>query len=511
MKEHRESEPAIVISRLKKNLFAQELTPRTFWISYAVYGILTLIAGCCAFSALLTRRALGTWSIHPVVLGLLALLAVAAFCFLVWKERRDPARIFALIALPAGLGFALLMLPGHVPDECWHIFRVFDVFHGPDKLVVPEAFGSFLSDDSKFGVSGYPHSYADMYEAIRLPATSETIEISRMLEINSDLLYLIPGLVVKALSLFSVNPFIAIIVARLVNLALFIVAGFWMVRMIPFGKVVLCVYLLSPICLQQEASCSADAITNITTLLFIAYVVRLRFSDLVTKKQIGIALLLLVLVLFSKPSYFLLAYLLLLLVPKLPEARRKPVYIGACAITLVGVVAVFLLPLSGTYGDMVGFFKEDPLNALVIIARSGYQIGEIWFWQFTGGALGALEIAPWRIATLVYIFALFSTVFVSLEEKVSFERFEKVLLVAFVAIFLAVLLTAFRTWTVEVDGLTDVIMGVQGRYVIPVFILVMLACLNAKSYLKRPYCLLVYTGCIAFTYLFTFYAVTRFF
>lgn len=511
MKKHRRKRACDVASHLKKRLIDQELTPRDFWICYAVYGVLAVLASCCAFSTLLARRAIGAWSMPPVVLVLLALVVLAAFCFLLWKERKDAARVFALIALPAGFGFALFLLPGHVPDEAWHIFRVFDIFHAPDKLVVPASFEIFITQTDGLTSTGYLRSYADMYELLALPASSETMDVTRMLEGNSNLLYLVPGLVVQVLNLFGANPFASIIVARSVNLALFIVAGFWMIRIIPLGKVMLCVYLLSPICLQQEASCSADAITNITTLLFVAYVVRLRFSERVTKKQLGLALLLLVLVLFSKPSYFLLAYLLILLVPKLPEAKRKPVYLGVCAVTLVGIVAAFLIPLSGTYGEMIGFIKEDPLNALAVIARSGYQMGEVWFWQFAGGSLGGLEITPWRIATLVYVFALFSTIFVSLEETVSFERFEKALLVVFVAVFLAVLLTAFRTWTLEVDGISDYIMGVQGRYVIPVLILVMLACLNAKSYLKRPHCLLVYTGCLAFVYAFGFFAMTRFF
>lgn len=501
MKEHRESEPAIVISHLKKNLFAQELTPRTFWISYAVYGILTLIAGCCAFSALLTRRALGTWSIHPVALGLLALLAVAAFCFLAWKERRDPARIFALIALPAGLGFALLVLPDHVPDEAWHIYRVFDLFHGPDELIVPEAIekGSF------------PGSYEELYWALQGPLAADTISVTRMLEINSNALYFVPGLVVAVLKAFAVNPFIAIIVARLANLALFIVAGFWAIRLMPFGKVILCVYMLSPICLQQEASCSADALTNAAALLFIAYVLHLRFSKVVAKKQMGIVVLLFAVVLVTKPSYFFLVYLLLLLVPHLAEKHRKSVYLAAVAVTVVGAVAVFLLPLSGTYGEMTAFFKEGPLNALAIIARSGYVFSENWFWQFLGGSLGALEINPWRIAILLYAFALFSTVFVSTGETVSLRKGEKAALVAFVALFLVLVLVAFRSWSVEIDGLSDVIGGFQGRYAIPVFILVMLACLNAKSYLSRPNCLLVYSGCLMVVYFFCFFSVTRFF
>lgn len=490
-----------MFSDLKKTLFGQQSAPWAFWAGYAVYGIVVLVAGCCAFSTLLARRALEVWVVSPAVLVVSALLVCALFCFLLWKERRDPARVFALIALPAGLGFALLMLPDHVPDEAWHIYRVFDLFHAPDELIVP----------AELDKASFPQTYEELYRALQGPLSSETVTVTRMLETNSDALYFVPGLVVALLKGFGVNPFAAIIAARLANLALFMAAGFWAVRLIPFGKTVLCVYMLSPICLQQEASCSADALTNAAALLFIAYVLRLRFSEAVAKKQAGIIVLLFAVVLLTKPSYFFLVYLLLLLVPHLPEKRRKPVYFAAVAVTAVGAVIVFLLPLSGTYGEMTAFFKEDPLNALVIIARSGYVFGENWFWQFLGGSLGALEINPWRIAVLVYAFALFSTLFVSTEENVSLRKGERAALVVFVALFLIVVLVAFRSWTVEVDGLTNVIAGFQGRYAIPVFLLVMLAGLNAKSYLKRPNCLVAYAACLVFVYCDIFYDITRFF
>ena len=65
---------------------------------------------------------------------------------------------------------------------------------------------------------------------------------------------------------------------RLSNILIYLILGYFTIKCIPFGKLLMFAYLCIPMLIHQASSVSADALINSSTLLFIAYNMKLLFS-----------------------------------------------------------------------------------------------------------------------------------------------------------------------------------------------------------------------------------------
>ena len=60
-------------------------------------------------------------------------------------------------------------------------------------------------------------------------------------------------------------------IARILNLIVGLILGYYSIKLIPFGKLLLTIYMFLPMYFQQEASISADSLINSVAIFFIAY------------------------------------------------------------------------------------------------------------------------------------------------------------------------------------------------------------------------------------------------
>src|SRR5699024_6071330 len=121
---------------------------------------------------------------------------------------------------------------------------------------------------------------------------------------------------------------------RMVNLMIFIIVGYNIIKMVPFGKWIFFVYFFNPMLLQQSMSFSADSIINSTCLLAIAYFLKLRFSeDKIRNKDIIVVFTLIGITLLSKYVYLPIYGIYFLLFDKLlkMDARQW----GLCLIFII--------------------------------------------------------------------------------------------------------------------------------------------------------------------------------
>lgn len=458
----------------------------------ALLGLLFLLTGLMDYSVGISSKA--TTLIHTLALA----PAAALLIILTLRERERPERVFLLISVPVMLGFALLFPPNQIPDELWHIYRVFSINNPGSAMVVPAA----------LDVEIVPKDYAGLQEVLQMPFSwSETIALDRDMSSYLTHLYLIPGLVVKLCSALDIHPYIALYLARFTNITLFSVAGYWIIKIMPMAKILTCVYLLNPLLLQQEASCSADAVTNILTLLFIATLVNIRFKNDVKPHHIAILIVLFALTALSKYAYALLVFLFLLLVPKISSKRKRNLIYSCAAIcTLAAAVFIALFMSSASYQDTLDLIRS-PGELVWVMKNTFIEMTPHWIEQFLGSALGTLSVYPWRPCLLAYALVLcFSLVF-NMGEEASFTRIEKISLVVLVAFITAAIILVFRNWTLTVDLRSDIIMGFQGRYMLPYLILLFLCFSTPRASLVRKNCLLVYSGIMLFIYAFDVIAI----
>lgn len=473
------------------------------WTVYALFALLSLAGTTATLCAIMDYRAGEFSALLTGIAGSLVLLFVVLGSSLVIRNKKDVPFVFLVVATPVLTGFCLLMLPGAVPDEAWHIYRVLNFeLSGNGNMIVP--------DSLTYGMM--PTTYESLRQAITLPADYASFHVvERDMSTYLSHLYLLPGMVSLVGEALNANPLGVVYAARLFNVVLYLIAGFWILRILPIGKTLAAVYLLNPMLMQQQASCSADAFVNISALMFLAYLLKLRFSDKVALHQWVLLGVLAVVMSISKYAYAPLVLLFLLFVPRIGSKRIRRAIYGSTIGLMVFVFVFMVFVYSGQAFRPSLDLLRDPAECGEILLRTYYQTGPFLVKSFAGIDLGALNISVWEPCLWLYGGLLFSALFNNLGEKNGFTRQEKALVLVLSGVLIILLTLIFREWSINVDRSYDVILGVQGRYFIPVIILPLLCAINPKATLVRPNCLIVYSAVLMIIYVFDFAAVVRFF
>ena len=126
-------------------------------------------------------------------------------------------------------------------------------------------------------------------------------------------------------------------------------------------------------------------------------------------------------------------------------------------------------------------------------------------------SLSNLDVVIWAPCFWAYALVLLFSLVFNFGEQRSLNRWEKVGIVALVVFVSIAIVLVFRTWTLEVDKRSDVILGVQGRYFLPYFNLLLLCLSTPRAAQIRKNCLLLYSAVIGVIYLVDMLSIIRFF
>ena len=446
---------------------------RSFYALFAVYlgalfaGESGMLASVCAHY----ESGWLTWQTGWAAMGCLA--ALAALVGLGSRSVRTIETIFLLGAPPLLIGFALFMMPFAVPDEFTHINRVFDNRSGVCPLTVPEQ----LRD-----AEAWIGPYSGLQACFDIPFDySLTRETENCAAAYSSINYLLPSLATLIGVPLGINAYVLIFAARLINAMLYLFAGYWMLCKMPFGKKLAFVFLLNPMLLQQEASCSADALCNIAALCFIVQVLAMRFGqcDPLPKREWVVLLGLALLVALCKYAYLPLICAAVILYPRIESRKIRWVLPFAAALFMVlAAVFVYMIGYSAMLERVLSSFSFDAFFGSLgaTIAQEGGTI----LWQFAGGNLGwpymngadATVTVRVPFAWVVYLAVLLVAFLASFgERKDLFRPWERVVLIAFGAIESLLLFLAL--W--EALAGPTAVTWMQGRYFIPPVFLVLCA------------------------------------
>lgn len=473
------------------------------WATLVLYSCLSLIAVLCVFSAVICYRA-GLTTVFAIGLSFIPVsFLLVCFVFLIRERKDDIGFVFMLIAIPASLGFCFFLLPDQVPDEIWHIYRVLNFTgNGNGEMVVPNSL-TYLET---------PRDYRSLYFALNsVPDWQNSHVVERDMSSYLSHLYMVPGIVAMIGKAVNFNPYVVVYLARLANVLIFLVAAYWILKIIPLGKTVTLIYLLNPMLIQQEASCSADAFLNAISLLFLAYFLKLLFQSKISKKEIVILVFMLVMTCLSKFAYAPLALLLVLFVPRLSKAAlRRALYVSIFLIIISVITFVVVFYQGQAYKDTLDLVKS-PFELIVVLFRTFFFMGPFWVESFAGYNLGALSINAWAPCFWAYLVLLVLAIFYNLGEDHFLNKKRKLFIVLLVATMIVLIAIAFREWTLNVDGRSDILLGVQGRYFIPLLLLPLLCLINPSLTIRRPNCLYKYSFVLVMIFAFDMAFVVRYF
>lgn len=453
------------------------------------------------------------------VTSFIAILLLVMIIYSIWKNHKVLEKMFLTFAIPIGILYLIFLIPSNVPDEQAHLFRAYDISLG-NIITDFEVQREYIPKDVislERPIKSYRYLPAKLQENTNHNSQKE--ELFNSAEGYSFIMYMFSTIACLIGRIFSLNTYVMVYFARLLNYIFFLVLGYYTIKILPFGKLVMFVYMLNPILLQEAMSVSADSFINATVLLFIAYSLYLLYNKekLKIKNKI-IYTLLVICVSFSKYVYFPIVVIALINYfnsKKDKEGKREQFYI------IMVILAIFLALVSCYIGmqykdvrsyvidnnvnstEQIKYVLKNPIKYIGTIINTIIEKHEIYMYQSLGYNLGLLEIEGVKIISILYLFILLTSPFLE-KNKVSLNIYQKILILLIaVGIVVLVFTGLYIGWTTVGDNL---IQGVQGRYFIPIGILVLLCLITKNKYIEFKYtniaiaillCLVNYVGVIS--------------
>jgi uncharacterized membrane protein len=398
--------------------------------------------------------------------------------------------LYALIALSCGTVMAVVNPPfAGVPDEQAHYWKAWAVAVGNIRCRRENTIPLSAYDLPR---NGYPPkvSVPGVGERIVFHGTLEKIfepdaagltNEGRTICNATPLGYLPQALGLRIGGLFRLNAASSFYLARITNLIASVAIVSSAIRIIPFGKILLLVIGLLPMTIQQFSSLSYDPLHISLSFLFLAQVLRrsntprpVDAGELATLAAIGL------LAVNVKLGYAGLA-LLIFLIPQDKFGSRRRYWLWSTGFLVVNAVVFAALyqffmrdsASSGTGAGISGVNAAGQVSHVIGSPRNFFMVFVNTVYGNMNFYLESFLFKPgWLIQSLPplwYLFVIAGMVMLvrNETEDVDLTRRQRyVLLLVFLVNVLAVFFSLYIGWTRVGDG---IVQGVQGRYLLGVF------------------------------------------
>ncbi len=268
-----------------------------------------------------------------------------------------------------------------------------------------------------------------------------------------------------------------VLIGRLFILAVYIIAGHRVIKNTPVGKSIFAGLALLPVSLMMSSSFSYDAMVIITSLSFVAIVLKLR-NEYTRGALLEAIIWAVFLGAIKGGSLLLLLPLVLLLIKK-----DKKSVITVCSIMGAALLTVLLfdkiLPSDELFqfgeensGNMMtAFAYENPAKYLRMLVSTFLYFGDTFLGQALGKELSYLEAT---LSEVTVIGAFLAILVYSTLEKDTLELKKSDRIVYIVIAVLSFILTPAMLLSYTPNG-SGMIYGIQGRYLFPMMPLLILA------------------------------------
>lgn len=424
------------------------------------------------------------------------LFAVFMFLMIVlfFKMKNNIANIFVLLAIPIGICFVFLILPGNLPDEPVHFAKAY----------LTSQFDFSYTTDLNITTQYYTNkiiNYNDILPAIFTADNYQSLTLCSEACAYHFILYIFSAIPLLLTRLLGLSIYLGFYCGRMVNLLIFIIAGYHSIKMAPFGKWIFFVYLFNPMLLQQAMSFSADSLINTTCLFAVAYFLNLKYvSEKIKNNDIVVVFSMIGIIFLSKYAYLPIFGIYLLLFDKLFKMTIKQW--GLCVICIIAILAAYygtvLLQTSmqtlaslDTYvkenninqSEQINFLISNPQNIIDMFLET-FKNKKFFYFNSFIGMLGVIAI-PLNVTSYFgyYGLLLATPLIFDKNENKSFKISHRIWF-AFIGmcVICLIILGLYLQWTPVATLVTE---GVQGRYFIPAVILILFAILaNKKKIIK---------------------------
>ena len=466
--------------------------------------ILVLMAAIGVFfTASLLRSTDETYNLKAMALlwlgvDALAMLGLTAVWFLIARDKLSLEKAAVLLLAVLCLAYTAVFPPRSVPDENTHYYSAYRLSNyfllkfdqaKTDALLIRESDLAFMEQQNTPDV--HRASYYNVKNNFRLFDSSPTTAFDAPDAFaNAPAGYVVSGIALALGRLVHLGSAPLFYFGRLTNAALFIFLTVWAMKKTPYGKMMLLTVAALPMTMHEAASFSYDCTALGLTFLFIATLLRLK--ECPGKAKIGEFILLTVTGMLLAPTklvYTPLLFLIFLLPARVFGLTKKKAFFAKAGMVLAGVLALVLVQMGnladttqashtldyadGAPGYTLGWLLANPKTGAYVFLNTFLEQGSYFIETMFGSYFGwfQIHVPLWTVLPFEFLFLLscFRRSNEPEQDLLFGEKLWTALLLAG-SVFLT-LLSMFLFWTPLNN---PIILGVQGRYFLPLLPLVML-------------------------------------
>lgn len=433
-----------------------------------------------------------------ILTNIIMIFAVMSISIYIFKGKNIKEENIFLLTVPViCLMFMATMPTFKNHDELYHWIRTYEVStgvlatkveDGVQGTKMPEAITAIMKSNWE------TTTYSDVNYALGIEMDKDntyTID-SKTAAVYAFVQYIPQAIGVAIARVFTSKPLIMAYAGRLFNIIFAMFVLYKAIKLMPFGKKIFLIISYIPIVIEGFSSLSPDAMTTSISFLYIAYILNLAFDEkkIVGLKQKIFLTILSIIVALCKIVYLPLV-LLLFLIPKekfcnTGKEDKSPITKKILNIMLIAGIAVVInllwLGFSSRYllnlrdGDskyQVLLLFKNPIMYIQELIYTFNLYGNNYLTGMLGESLGWGELIRLNFIVPSVLFVLLIIELVTDETlRNKFSGWQKfVIFITFLIIFGLIFTSLYVQWTTIGS---ESILGVQGRYFIPILPLLML-------------------------------------
>lgn len=409
-----------------------------------------------------------------------------------------PEVAFLVISLTFGMAFAMATPPFQAPDEIVHFFRAYQI---SEFQFMPEKIGDGYGGNLPASIpiaanragqgiqqnSNVRYNTSATTDLLRQPLNTSITTPLKFVNSYSPIAYLfqLPGIIIGRI--FNLPPVLILYLGRIFSVIFWSLALFVAISITPIGKWSMAALGLTPMAIFLSGSVSIDIILNASAFLLLAYSFNVRAKNTVNRNDIIIIGAIATIIALVKIIYLPLIVVLFFLTTKSFGGFKRKLIILALVITIPLLLGLGWTQATSqaqsaalkTTSSLVGFrlMPKQQLHFIIIHPVSYARI--VWNTYFTNngnhlpgeyiGTLGSLDVAlPIGVVVAGYVIIVM-TLASEPETQIRFTRKYKFLLLGSAALVFVAISTAMYLYSSPFKYV--IIVGLQGRYFIPLAIL----------------------------------------
>lgn len=469
-----------------------------------IVNVLLLLGGILLIFRTINFDLFKNISTEEVILG----RRIALVCFVILgiylvligvfsrKKEFDIKLFFLFSIIPLSVIYLILMLPWSVPDSGTHfltIYRFSNILLGNGKVGAwtGRADDAAFITDVWYNVGRNPNmqGYASIVSNCKIFAEN-TMIVDLPLHLEEMEFYSIINYLPQVLGLTigricGLSTVLSIYIARVFIMLFYIFTTYHAIKLSPMGKGIFAIVPLLPMSLMMSSAFSYDSMVLISSLNFVASILAL-YQEPKSKKRLAEGMFwAFILGAVKGGGYLILLPIVFILIGK----DKRTAIVNNISIICSGLVSVLIFDVFLTAGSKLfqfgvegngkmsaSFAFHEPLAYLQMCITTYVKYFDDLFFGLGGNRLAWIEdtVPNVIIVGLLLIMGIYST---HEMDEIELENKDKYFFN--LVIILTLLLTPMMLLSFTNEG-SDVIMGLQGRYYLPILSVVMMVLTKFK-------------------------------